>query len=328
MKTSLFSFFLFVSVYFFGQEPPNFLWLVCEDQSLFFSMYGDSSANTPNINKLAKDGIVYQNCYTTSPVCAPSRSSLITGMYPTTIGTQHMRAYKKSEENNEINSHNLLPYYSAKPKKPIRFFTENLRVNGYYCTNNSKEDYNMVTSPLAWDESSQSAHWRKRKEGQPFFSVFNFNATHESNIWNNKNSYSKEDLANVGKSNQGYNIYATVKGSANHRRIGTLDPKRTAITFDGTSNLAPIIRKNDLEDATIVGELALVPIMISTAFATFLGSIIFSYSYLKDTQQFTDKQLMLRFGWSNMDTPNKWYYKDLDNNKSERIAAIDKMLLN
>jgi len=74
----------------------------------------------------------------------------------------------------------------------------------------------------------------------------------------------KEDLANVGKANQGYNIYATVKGSANHRRIGTLDPKRTAITFDGTSNLAPIIRKNELEDATIVGELALVPIMIST----------------------------------------------------------------
>ena len=55
----------------------------------------------------------------------------------------------------------------------------------------------------------------------------------------------KEDLANVGKANQGYNIYATVKGSANHRRIGTLDPKRTAITFDGTSNLAPIIRKNE-----------------------------------------------------------------------------------
>ena len=74
----------------------------------------------------------------------------------------------------------------------------------------------------------------------------------------------KEDLANVAKPNQGYNIYATVKGSPNHRRIGTLDPKRTAITFDGTSNLAPIIRKNDLEDATIVGELALVPIMVPT----------------------------------------------------------------
>ena len=197
MKIHLFSLFLFVSAYSVGQESPNFLWLVCEDQSLFFSMYGDSSANTPNLNQLAKDGIVYQNCYTPSPVCAPSRSSLITGMYPTTLGTQHMRAYKNSTGNNAINLHNSLPYYSAKPKKPIRFFTEDLRANGYYCTNNSKEDYNMKTSPLAWDESSQTAHWRNRQEGQAFFSVFNFNTTHESNIWKNQITYSKEELENV-----------------------------------------------------------------------------------------------------------------------------------
>ncbi len=197
MKEYIFYLFLFISVDCIGQKSPNFLWLVCEDQSLFFSIYGDSSANTPYINQLAKDGIVYQNCYTTSPVCAPSRSSLITGMYPTTLGTQHMRAYKKSVENNEINSHNSLPYYSAKPKKPIRFFTENLRSSGYYCTNNSKEDYNMITSPLAWDESSQAAHWRNRQEGQSFFSVFNFNITHESNIWKNKSPYSKHELENV-----------------------------------------------------------------------------------------------------------------------------------
>ena len=197
MKTLIFSLSLSVSAVCFGQESPNFLWLVCEDQSLFFSMYGDSSANTSNINELVKDGIVYQNCYTPSPVCAPSRSSLITGMYPTTLGTQHMRAYKKSTVNNTINSHNSLPYYSAKPIKPIRFFTEDLRANGYYCTNNSKEDYNMLTSPLAWDESSQTAHWRNRKKGQPFFSVFNFNITHESRVWKNKVPYSKEELENV-----------------------------------------------------------------------------------------------------------------------------------
>ena len=196
MKIHLFSIFLFVSVYCIGQESPNFLWIVCEDQSLFFSMYGDSSANTPNINQLAKDGIVYQNCYTPSPVCAPSRSSLITGMYPTTLGTQHMRAYKNLAENT-INSHNSLPYYSSKPKKPIRFFTEELRAKGYYCTNNSKEDYNMITSPLAWDESSKSAHWRNRQDGQSFFSVFNFNTTHESNVWKNKTQYSKYELENV-----------------------------------------------------------------------------------------------------------------------------------
>ena len=188
---------MFGSAHCIGQSSPNFLWLVCEDQSLFFSMYGDSSANTPNINQLAKDGIVYQNCYTPSPVCAPSRSSLITGMYPTTLGTHHMRAYKKSAENNAINSHNSLPYYSAKPKKPIRFFTEDLRAIGYYCTNNSKEDYNMITSPLAWDESSQAAHWRNRQDGQSFFSVFNFNVTHESSVWKNKIPYSKNELENV-----------------------------------------------------------------------------------------------------------------------------------
>lgn len=197
MKIYIFSVFFFVSTCCIGQNSPNFLWLVCEDQSLFFSMYGDSSAHTPNINQLAKDGLVYQNCHTPSPVCAPSRSSLITGMYPTTLGTQHMRAYKKSTAKSAINSHNLLPYYSAKPKKPIRFFTEDLRANGYYCTNNSKEDYNMLTSPLAWDESNQSAHWRNRKEGQSFFSVFNFNVTHESRIWKNKTVYSIEELENV-----------------------------------------------------------------------------------------------------------------------------------
>ena len=54
----------------------------------------------------------------------------------------------------------------------------------------------------------------------------------------------------------------------------------------------------------------------------------FSYSYLRDQMALTDKQIMIRFGWSNMDTPNQWYYKDIDNNKSERLAAIDKMLLN
>ena len=188
---------MFLSAHCIGQESPNFLWLVCEDQSLFFSMYGDSSANTPHINQLAKDGIVYQNCYTPSPVCAPSRSSLITGMYPTTLGTHHMRAYKKTAENNTINSHNSLPYYSAKPKKPIRFFTEDLRAIGYYCTNNSKEDYNMTTSPLAWDESSQTAHWRNRQDGQSFFSVFNFNVTHESSVWKNRTPYSKQELENV-----------------------------------------------------------------------------------------------------------------------------------
>ena len=74
----------------------------------------------------------------------------------------------------------------------------------------------------------------------------------------------REDLASIGKPIQGYNIYATVKGSANHRRIGTLDSQRTAITFDGTNNLAPIIKKAELEDGAVVGGVALVPIPVET----------------------------------------------------------------
>ena len=161
-----------------GQNKPNILWLVCEDQSLFFEAYGDSNAYTPNINQLANLGTVYENCFTVSPVCSPSRSSIITGRYPTSIGTQNMRAYKKDSKGNK--NHLELPYYSPLPNKEIKFFTEQLRLNGYYCTNNSKEDYNMMSSPLAWDESSKNAHWRNRDINQPFFSIFNFNITHES----------------------------------------------------------------------------------------------------------------------------------------------------
>ena len=175
-----------------AQEKPNFLWLVCEDQSLFFAPYGDSNAYTPNINQLAVDGVVFENCFTTSPVCAPSRSSLITGMYPTTIGSQNMRAYKANKKGN--NPHNNLPFYSPVPNQKVQFFTEILRANNYYCTNNSKEDYNMECSPLAWDESSQNAHWRKREDNQPFFSVFNFSRSHEANVWKKKIEHSSKDI--------------------------------------------------------------------------------------------------------------------------------------
>jgi hypothetical protein len=62
--------------------------------------------------------------------------------------------------------------------------SEIMRANGYYCTNNSKEDYQFYSSKMAWDESSIHAHWRNRPEGKPFYAVFNFGVTHESNTWN------------------------------------------------------------------------------------------------------------------------------------------------
>ena len=63
-----------------------------------------------------------------------------------------MPAYKKFNKGNNINSQCLF-HIIVLNKETVRFFTEDLRSKGYYCSNNSKEDYNILTSPLAWDES-------------------------------------------------------------------------------------------------------------------------------------------------------------------------------
>ena len=178
----------------YGQNKPNIVWLVCEDQSMFFSAYGDSTSYTPNLDSLANHSTIYTNCFTPSPVCSPSRSSIITGMYPTNIGTQNMRSYKKI---GEINPHTQLPYYSPNSDVNFKFFTEYLRSQNYYCTNNKKEDYNMETSPLAWDESSKSANWKNRQNNQAFFSVFNFGITHESSVWSRNYEHLDDEIDQI-----------------------------------------------------------------------------------------------------------------------------------
>ena len=64
----------------------------------------------------------------------------------------------------------------------IKTYPEYLREAGYYCTNNAKEDYNFIKNGKMWSESSRKAHWKNRTEGQPFFAVFNYGVTHESQI--------------------------------------------------------------------------------------------------------------------------------------------------
>ena len=144
-------------------ERPNVLWITCEDTSPNLGCYGDAFAVTPNLDRLAAEGVRYTSAFAVASVCSPARSCLITGVYPTSLGTQHLRG--------------ILPLPAH-----IRCFTEYLRSAGYYCSNNVKQDYNFVAPPGSWDESSRDAHWRKRKPGQPFFSVFNFTTTHQSQI--------------------------------------------------------------------------------------------------------------------------------------------------
>ncbi len=144
-------------------DRPNILWITCEDLSPVLGCYGDKLAVTPNLDRLAREGVRYTNAYATASVCSPARSTLITGMYATSLGTQHLRA--------------VLPLPEG-----VRPFPVYLRQAGYYCTNNVKEDYQFVTPQETWDESSTKAHWRNRKAGQPFFSVFNIMTTHQSRI--------------------------------------------------------------------------------------------------------------------------------------------------
>ena len=164
---------------------PNIVWLVAEDQSqYFFPFYGDNSVTLPNISQLLENGIVYDGMNSPYPVCAPARSAIITGMYPNSIGTGNMRAYHYNRTVRTDNESILgFPYYSSKLAEQIKPFTQILRENGYYTTNNSKMDYNFKLREDAWDESSKEASWGKRKKDQPFFSVFNFGVTHESQIW-------------------------------------------------------------------------------------------------------------------------------------------------
>ena len=146
-----------------NEELPNIVWLVSEDNSPYLGCYGDEFATTPNLDKLASTSLIYTNAFANAPVCAPARFTLITGCYATSAGTQHMRSqYPIPDE--------------------IKFFPQYLREKGYYCTNNSKEDYNTIKPGEVWDESSKKATYLNRKEGQPFFHVQNFVVSHESSL--------------------------------------------------------------------------------------------------------------------------------------------------
>ena len=151
-----------------GQRPdrPNILWFIADDPSPYIGAYGDPAARTPTIDQLASDGILFETAYCPAPVCAPSRFAYLTGVHPESAGpAQHMRAVAR------------LPV-------TIRGFPEYLRQAGYFTTNNSKTDYNAdIDLAATWDDSSDTAHWRNRPPGAPFFAQFTSMTTHESQLF-------------------------------------------------------------------------------------------------------------------------------------------------
>ncbi|WP_018620058.1 sulfatase-like hydrolase/transferase [Spirosoma luteum] len=154
-----------------AQDRPNILWLTFEDTSPeFIGCYGNGVAKTPVMDRLAAEGIRFTAAYSTGSVCSPSRNALILGCKTYTLGTGNHR------------SNYPIPHTMTGFPKYLRDATE--RGPGYYTTNNSKTDYNTSAAKRiiqeSWDESSEQAGWWKRRNGQPFFSVFNSISSHQS----------------------------------------------------------------------------------------------------------------------------------------------------
>ncbi len=148
-------------------DRPNILWITAEDLSPALGSYGDSDAKTPNLDAFAKEAVRYTQAFAAAPVCSPSRSTLITGMWAPSLGTSQMR--------------------STFPLPPtVKGFPSYLREAGYFTSNRVKTDYNTSDERRliqeCWDLSTSTAHWRdpKRAADQPFFAVMNHMVTHQS----------------------------------------------------------------------------------------------------------------------------------------------------
>ncbi|TWT65799.1 sulfatase family protein [Crateriforma conspicua] len=167
-----------------ADDRPNIVWISCEDISPNLGCYGDPHAITPNLDRLAAEGVRFDRAFTTAGVCAVVRSSIITGMYPPSIGSQHMR------------SRIILP-------PGVRPFPELMRAAGYFTTNREKTDYQFEPTPAIWDrQGKKHQDWRERPDpDQPFFSVINFTVSHESQVRHGEKRHA-EVIDEIGEANR------------------------------------------------------------------------------------------------------------------------------
>ena len=190
-------------------KPLNVVWISCEDMGPILGAYGNTIIKTPNLDRLASEGVLYKNAYSTVGVCAPSRFSVITGMYSARLGAHNMRTgdyhnFKTPEEVSYKQDIGVIdkagvniPQYEVVPPKHVKPFTEILRSNDYYCANNFKCDYQFNCPFTAWDEVSSTVSFRDVPKDRPFFYVWNSLLTHESRIWQRSNEALTVDAEDV-----------------------------------------------------------------------------------------------------------------------------------
>lgn len=152
-----------------GQSRPNILWLIAEDLGPQLGCYGQALVRTPNLDRLAEQGALFRNAFTTAPVCSPSRSAFNTGMYQTTIGAHRHRSHRddgyRLPEGVELVSERL---------RAVGYFTANVLEPAPGVRGTGKTDWNFaVKNPF------DGTHWNQRRAGQPFFAQVNFRETHK-----------------------------------------------------------------------------------------------------------------------------------------------------
>jgi len=225
------------------KTKPNILWITIEDTSpQFIGIYGNETANTPVIDKLAKEGVLFTNAFSTGTVCSPSRTAIITGVKVYKTGTGNHRS--KYPVPDFIKG---FPYY--------------LRKQGYYTTNNVKTDYNVAGEKEfineAWNESSREAGWWGRNPCQPFFSVFNYNDSHQSRTmtmsydWYLENVYNKlKPEERIGDNE--FDMPPFYKDTPDMRKQFARVYNSVKLTDNKIGQLLSRLEKDNLKDSTII----------------------------------------------------------------------------
>lgn len=148
-------------------DRPNFVWIVSEDNSKhYLKLFEESGAATPNIEKLAQHGLVFEHAFSCAPVCSVARTTLAASVYAPRFGGEYHRRLQPATLPADWH---MFPWY--------------LNGAGYYTTNNNKTDYNTPADKQVWNESSKQASWRNRPQSeQPFFHMESHGASHESSL--------------------------------------------------------------------------------------------------------------------------------------------------
>ena len=169
-------------------KQPNILWIVGENFDLDFACYGGPNVRTPNVDGLAAAGVMYTNVFSTSPVCAPSRSALMTGYYQTTTDMHNMRSHRDDDYRLPLGVRPITHMLAD-----ANYFTANIKKIGDQVVGTGKLDLNFVNEGNVY----QSDDWSQLKSRQPFFAQINTPEA-EYDIYDRK-SYEKDRVVWVGE---------------------------------------------------------------------------------------------------------------------------------